>query len=102
MKFLSFQNNPKNLDLSKTDLDLWDCLGRIKLIAKFHRTDLVICCHSREGKNLFYSRINMIKEIMALTQNSRMSHVNLSLATLRSFVGTLPAAKFIAPITLFT
>ena len=38
----SFQNNPKNLDLSyKTDLDLWDCLGRIKqlIIAKFHRTD---------------------------------------------------------------
>ena len=30
---LSFQNNPKNLDPSyKTDLDLWDCLGRVKLI----------------------------------------------------------------------
>ena len=29
----SFQNNPKDLDLScKTDLDLWDCLGRIKLV----------------------------------------------------------------------
>ena len=29
--FVSFQNNPKNLDPSyKTDLDLWDCLGRIK------------------------------------------------------------------------
>ena len=28
-----FQNNPKNLDLSyKTDLDLWDCLGRVKLV----------------------------------------------------------------------
>ena len=26
--FFSFQNNPKNLDLSyKTDLDIWDCLG---------------------------------------------------------------------------
>ena len=26
-EFFSFQNNPKNLDLSyKTDLDLWDCL----------------------------------------------------------------------------
>ena len=31
--FLSFQNTPKNLDLSyKTDLDLWDCIGRAKLI----------------------------------------------------------------------
>ena len=29
----SLQNNPKNLDLSyKTDLDLLDCLGRVKLI----------------------------------------------------------------------
>ena len=37
--------HPKNLDPSdKTDLDLWDCL------AKFHRTDSVICSNSREGK----------------------------------------------------
>ena len=29
----SFQNNPKNLDLSyKMDLDLRDCLGRVKLV----------------------------------------------------------------------
>ena len=29
--FFPFQNNPKNLDPSyKTDLDLWDCLGRVK------------------------------------------------------------------------
>ena len=29
----SFQNNPKNLDPScKMDLDLWDCLGRLKLM----------------------------------------------------------------------
>ena len=41
------------------DLDLWDFLGRVKLIAKFHRTDLVICSHSREGKTPSYSRINM-------------------------------------------
>ena len=31
--FFPFQNNTKNLDLSyKTDLDLWDCIGRAKLI----------------------------------------------------------------------
>ena len=41
----------KNLDLScKMDLDLWECLWRVKLITKFHRTDSVICSHSREGK----------------------------------------------------
>ena len=41
----SFQNNPKDLDPScKMDLDLWDCLGmgKIGIIARFHRTDLVI------------------------------------------------------------
>ena len=33
MEFFSFQNNPKNLDPSyKMDLDLWDCLGWVKLI----------------------------------------------------------------------
>ena len=44
-EFFSFQNNPKDLDLScKMDLDLWDCLGRVKICinTKFHRTDLVI------------------------------------------------------------
>ena len=34
-KFLSFQNNPKNLDPSyKMDLDLPDCLGRVKLVVQ--------------------------------------------------------------------
>ena len=33
MEFFSFQNNPKDLDLSyKMDLDLWNCLGRVKLV----------------------------------------------------------------------
>ena len=32
-QFFSFQNNSKNLDLSyKMDLDLLDCLGRVKLV----------------------------------------------------------------------
>ena len=32
-EFLSFQNNPKDLDPScKMDLDLWGCLGRVKLV----------------------------------------------------------------------
>ena len=31
--FFPFQNNLKNLDLSyKTDLDLWNCLGKVKLV----------------------------------------------------------------------
>ena len=45
------------------DLDLWDCFGRVNLIlshtiAKFHRTGLDICNHSRKGKTLSYSRVN--------------------------------------------
>ena len=32
-EFFSLQNNPKTLDPSfKTDLDLWYCLGRVKLV----------------------------------------------------------------------
>ena len=32
-EFFSFQNNPKDLDPScKMVLDLWDCLGRVKLV----------------------------------------------------------------------
>ena len=59
--FFPLPNNPKNLDLSfKTDLDLWDCLGRVKLTAKFHKTDLVICSHSREGEIPSYSQINRV------------------------------------------
>ena len=31
--FFSFQNNPKVLDpSSKTDLELWHCLGRVELV----------------------------------------------------------------------
>ena len=59
----SFQNNSKDLDPScKMDLDLWDCLGmgKIGIIARFHRTDLVICSHSRGTKPLSYSRINTV------------------------------------------
>ena len=34
-EFFFFQNNPKDLDPScKMDLDLWDCLGRVKLVSK--------------------------------------------------------------------
>ena len=32
-ELFSFQNKPKDLALSyKMDLDLWDCLGRVKLV----------------------------------------------------------------------
>ena len=41
-EYFSFQNSPKNLDPSyKTGRNLWDCLRRVKLITKLHRTDLV-------------------------------------------------------------
>ena len=65
--FFSFQNKPKNLDPSyKMDLDFWDCSGRVKLVLQ--NCDLVICSHSREGKSLSYSRINMILEILRICQ----------------------------------
>ena len=44
------------------DLDLWDCLGRVKIgiIAKFHMTDLAIWSHSIGTKSPSYSRKNTV------------------------------------------
>ena len=56
-------NNHKDLDPSyKMDLDLWDCLGRVKLIFQqnLHRTNLIIYTHSKEGNTPSYRRINMV------------------------------------------
>ena len=44
--------------------------GKTRIIAKFLRTDLVICNHSREGKNLSCSRINMVPFHLLLVQVS--------------------------------
>ena len=48
MEVFSFQNNPVNLDPSRS-LGLFE-KGKTHSIAKSHRTDLVICSQSREGK----------------------------------------------------
>ena len=57
-EFFSFQNSPKNLDPSyKMDLDY---LHSLRIIAKLHRTDVVICSHSREEKTVSYSRITFL------------------------------------------
>ena len=41
--FFSFQNNPKDLDPSfKMDLDLWDCLGRVKLVLQQNFIGLIL------------------------------------------------------------
>ena len=37
-----------NIQIS-LDLDLWIVKGKTCIIAKIHRTGLVICSHSREG-----------------------------------------------------
>ena len=51
-----FRNSPKNLDPSyKMDLDFGCRKGKICIGGKFHRTDLVICSHSRERKTQSYS-----------------------------------------------
>ena len=43
--------------------------GKTSIIAKFYRTDLVICSHSTEGKTLSFSRINTV------IQDSNMVHL---------------------------
>ena len=65
------KQSEKNLDPSyKMDIDLWDCLGRVKtcIIAKFHKTDLAICSYSREGKTPSHSRINMVCFILGILE----------------------------------
>ena len=37
--------------------------GKTRIIAKFDRTDLVICNHFREGKTPSNSRINTVVEV---------------------------------------
>ena len=39
--------------------------GKIRIIAKFHRTDLVICSHSRERKPPSYSRRNTVLNVLS-------------------------------------
>ena len=57
-RVFSAQNNPKNLVPSyKTDLDLWDCLGRVKS-ANFHGAGLVFVVILEREKTQFYSQIN--------------------------------------------
>ena len=34
--------------------------GKTRFTAKFLRTDLVICSHSREGETLSYNQINTV------------------------------------------
>ena len=60
--FFSIQNNPKNLDQSyKTSRSLGLFKkGKTHITAKLHRTDLIICTHSREEKTPSYSPINTV------------------------------------------
>ena len=40
--FIFFQNSPRDLDPSyKMDLNLWDCLGRVKLVLRQNFTGLI-------------------------------------------------------------
>ena len=54
--FFSSKTIRKNLDLFRK--------GESRTIAKFHRTDLDICSHSRERKTSCYSRINTVYAYM--------------------------------------
>ena len=71
--FFSFQNHSKNLDPSyKMDLDLWNCLRRVKLISQqnFIGLSLLYEVILERGK-LSYSQRNTIKQ-HCLTQISNI------------------------------
>ena len=59
---------PKNLAPSyKMDLDLWNCLGKVKFLSQ-QSFNLVYWGHSRKGKIPSYSRINAVQEDLALSK----------------------------------
>ena len=45
--------------------------SKIRIIAKFLRTDLVICSHSREGENPSYIQINMAIRVLPFLNNPK-------------------------------
>ena len=82
--FFLFLNNPKNLDPSyKMDLGLWDCLGRVKLITKFHRCCYVICSHSSEGKPPSYSPIYMVFPLRIMPNRKVVKNTQLYISSYR-------------------
>ena len=54
------------------------------IIAKVHRADLVICSHSRDGKTLSYSQINMV-QWNAVSAGSELSQNTAKQKTLHKF-----------------
>ena len=68
-----FQNDPKNLDPSyKMDLDLWDCLGRVKLILQQNYIELIylFVVNQEMRKSSFYIRINMVGSNIGCEKNN--------------------------------
>ena len=54
--------------------------GKTYIIAKFHRTDLVICSHSREGKTPSYSQMNtvdLVLEVLLSSQGSKQEDTQI-------------------------
>ena len=68
ISFFPFQNNYKNGDGSRSLGLLWK--SKTCIVAKFHRTDLAICGHSKERNTLSYSQINMVLELATVYVNS--------------------------------
>ena len=85
-EFFRFQNNLKNLDLYyKTNLDLWDCSGRMKPILQQNLIGLILLfvVILERGKNLSYSRINMVHNNCYWTHLIYIEPINKSLIKLK-------------------
>ena len=67
---LTYESGALPIALRGPASDLWDCLRRVKLMAKFHRIDLVICSQFRVVKTPSYSQINMVLQCMYLCSGS--------------------------------
>ena len=107
MEFFPFQNNKKNLDPSCKDgsrsLGVFR-KGKTHIIAKFHRTDLVICSHSREGKTPFYNQIytGYILHSLKLQNHLHELHCFLGMITTQIVKSFLLSLFFFFFVGLYT
>ena len=64
MQFFPFKQSQKSRSLLKDGSRFFGLYrkGKTLIIAKFHRTDLVVCSHFERGKTMSYSQRNRVNK----------------------------------------
>ena len=93
----SFQTSQKDLEQSyKTKSLRLFRKSKVLIIAKFNTIDLVICCHSREGKTTYYSRIHAVTVLdLSIISKHVIIHERFSILTkITNTINTKKIFKF--------